>query len=665
MSLVPKPFHELLKMHFIIPPYQRGYRWESRQVEELLDDLLDFVKSMKSKRNRNNEGREPYYCLQPIAVVSHPKNVDTYFVVDGQQRLTTIYILMHYLSKNSDYEYPVYEFSLPSRDIQNEYLAKLEFMEDDKKYIDNIDNFYVKKAYSTIVAWFSRDGHDRYKGKIRDIFAMVPDDDEEQNDVRVIWYEISGKEAHRAFRELNYGKIPLTSTELVKALLLQERNINSSGHYSRGASYRRALEWDSMEHALQNPYLWSMLAEANDGTLSHMELVLDFVADRLNNEMTDENGNRPVERKESKNSRDDFNYQVINEYLRRNDNSSDTVEDVWKRIQIIFNLVSNWYSNRHWYHLIGLCRILQVGKQRKRRDFVEYIYKMSVDENGTPIDRPQFTGRLEKEVGRLVRLGKGITLESLRYDENNDAIIRVLKLLNVQEAINDNTEEKRFAFHLFEIFNVTSLEHIHPQNITSDIGFEDFRMWFERRSEDFYKLDDAELRALLQNDISNNPDSETMDMDWRIAEKKQEVEKAISVLKYLTSDKKIFSDDYNQNELDRNATILDRFFGDLAGIKPEDMHSIRNLAMVDKKTNSAMQNYLLDRKRSILMDRHDSCDVSNPKNLKGTYAPPATRKVFCKEYSRCSPGDMRLWRPEDRNNYFRVINDVYDYYTLK
>ena len=95
-------------------------------------------------------------------------------------------------------------------------------MEDDKKYIDNIDSFYVKKAYSTIVAWFSRDGHDRYKGKIRDIFAMVPDDDEEQNDVRVIWYEISGKEAHRAFRELNYGKIPLTSTELVKALLLRK-----------------------------------------------------------------------------------------------------------------------------------------------------------------------------------------------------------------------------------------------------------------------------------------------------------------------------------------------------------------------------------------------------------------------------------------------------------
>ena len=89
MSLVLKPFHELLEMHFIIPPYQRGYRWESRQVEELLDDLLDFVKSLKTKRNRNNEGHEPYYCLQPITVVRHPENADTYFVVDGQQRLTT------------------------------------------------------------------------------------------------------------------------------------------------------------------------------------------------------------------------------------------------------------------------------------------------------------------------------------------------------------------------------------------------------------------------------------------------------------------------------------------------------------------------------------------------------------------------------------------------
>ena len=71
-----KSIFDLLDKNYFIPSYQRGYRWESRQVEELLDDLLDFVKSLKSKRNRYNEGREPYCCLQPITVESHPKYVD-------------------------------------------------------------------------------------------------------------------------------------------------------------------------------------------------------------------------------------------------------------------------------------------------------------------------------------------------------------------------------------------------------------------------------------------------------------------------------------------------------------------------------------------------------------------------------------------------------------
>ena len=157
-------------------------------------------------------------------------------------------------------------------------------------------------------------------------------------------------------------------------------------------------------------------------------------------------------------------------------------------------------------------------------------------------------------------------------------------------------KKKRFAFHLFEIFNVTSLEHIHPQNITSDINYQDFRMWFERRSEDFKKLDDAELRTLLQNEATDGQNPDSMDLNSRVAVKRAEVEKAISVLKTLTSDKKNYFDDYNHNELERNARILDGFFGDLAGINQNEMHSIRNLALVDKETNSALQNYLLDRK---------------------------------------------------------------------
>ncbi len=95
------------------------------------------------------------------------------------------------------------------------------------------------------------------------------------------------------------------------------------------------------------------------------------------------------------------------------------------------------------------------------------------------------------------------------------------------------------------------------------------------------------------------------------------------------------------------------------------MHSIRNLALVDKETNSALQNYLLDRKRPFLWTAMTGVTFLIRLPQMVLYAPPSTRKVFCKEYSRCSPGDMRLWRPEDRNNYFRVIEEVYNYYTSK
>ena len=106
-------------------------------------------------------------------------------------------------------------------------------------------------------------------------------------------------------------------------------------------------------------------------------------------------------------------------------------------------------------------------------------------------------------------------------------------------------------------------------------------------------------------------------------------------------------------ELNEAVLVLDQFFGDLSGITESELHSISNLALVDQPTNSALQNYFLDRKRDILLNRHSHND---------TYALPATLKVFSKEYSRASPGDMRLWRKEDRGNYLKVIQDTYNYF---
>ena len=73
--------------NFFIPSYQRGYRWGEKQVNELLDDISSFSKNKKE---------EDFYCLQPIVV---NKDNDKYRVIDGQQRLTTIYIILKYFNE--------------------------------------------------------------------------------------------------------------------------------------------------------------------------------------------------------------------------------------------------------------------------------------------------------------------------------------------------------------------------------------------------------------------------------------------------------------------------------------------------------------------------------------------------------------------------------------
>ena len=69
---------------FYIPSYQRGYRWREQQVKDLLEDIMAFAKKVENKEEKGS------YYLQPI--VLQPQSSNRWDVIDGQQRLTTIYI---------------------------------------------------------------------------------------------------------------------------------------------------------------------------------------------------------------------------------------------------------------------------------------------------------------------------------------------------------------------------------------------------------------------------------------------------------------------------------------------------------------------------------------------------------------------------------------------
>ena len=77
-ELMLKSVYDLLDKNYFIPSYQRGYRWGKEEVEYLLEDIYEIPLGQK-------------YCLQPVVV----KNVNTvYELIDGQQRMTTLYLIM-------------------------------------------------------------------------------------------------------------------------------------------------------------------------------------------------------------------------------------------------------------------------------------------------------------------------------------------------------------------------------------------------------------------------------------------------------------------------------------------------------------------------------------------------------------------------------------------
>ncbi len=84
------------KYIFNIPPYQRPYAWTTEQTGELLDDLLYAM----GRIEQMNEA--PPYFLGSIVIIKKKKEDPSAEVIDGQQRLTTLTILLCVLREFSD-----------------------------------------------------------------------------------------------------------------------------------------------------------------------------------------------------------------------------------------------------------------------------------------------------------------------------------------------------------------------------------------------------------------------------------------------------------------------------------------------------------------------------------------------------------------------------------
>ncbi|WP_202975737.1 DUF262 domain-containing protein [Carnobacterium divergens] len=267
-SLELKTINELSEYRFMIPAYQRGYRWTSQEVRDLLNDVNEFI-----PKQIDESSEKTWYCLQPI-VLKLTDN-ENYEVIDGQQRLTTIFLILHYL--NQDFiekrREKLFELDYETRSDLKEFLLLLDSdSNSDMNENINIDYYHIVQAYLTIEKWFQNRGSNFNKDDFRSKFRF---------NTKIIWYECFEEDTISVFTRLNIGKISLSNAELIKALFLNSSNFEKNGNKIKHKQIEIASEWDRIEADFQDDRFWYFITgdkKANNR--------IEFIFDIMNTEYT-------------------------------------------------------------------------------------------------------------------------------------------------------------------------------------------------------------------------------------------------------------------------------------------------------------------------------------------------------------------------------------------
>lgn len=412
---------------FYIPSYQRGYRWGKDEVERLLNDIY----------SNGAKG----YCLQPIVV---RRNHEQYELIDGQQRLTTLYLIYLYMHNKIGvlFKPPKFSLTYETREKSEEFLKNIDL---DKKS-ENIDYWFICEAYQTISEWF--DSNDE------DLAILIPDMNRFLGkNVAVIWYEVDESEdAISLFTRLNIGKIPLTSAELVKAMFLS-RDINEQ--MDREKQEEISLQWDNIEKELHHESLWCFLTNMDAASYqTRIDLILDLIT-----------------KKSEKNSEKYYTFFAVDEMKK-----STSLSVIWNRIQHTFLILKDWYEDHELYHKIGyLIASNKMGYWiAPDKMNLQALYELSIDKT-----KREFKRCLDEAIKQSIKYEK--PYEELSYENSADYqnISRLLLLFNVESVRQIDEQAQRFPFDRYKEKASWSLEHIHAQQSKGMGRQEDWKKWLE------------------------------------------------------------------------------------------------------------------------------------------------------------------------------------------
>lgn len=640
---------ELFNMKFCIPSYQRGYRWRKSHVEILLKDLKLFIDE------KLKDSKEKFYSLQPLVVVKKTEengqkeyqvdisNAETYAdaeailhnawlrsrtwdVIDGQQRLTTLFLILKYLKPSFPELYTIsYETRAQSTDFLKNIGEKTE-----KDLLENIDFARMGEVYEAIKKWFQ--GNSDYESAFLGCICK---------NVRFIWYESQGERPIEVFTRLNIGNIKLTDAELIKALILNRDMFSERGEQLEFVRRKIASEWDEIERRLQDDAFWYYLKPPTDSP-TRIDFILDLALKVK--------GQEP----------DSGLFSVYESYFRESQDKIKARENIWESVLNIYRVLEDWFDNSELYHYTGYlmsvekCRVIDLvkkwnGKEKSgRKEFIDDYLKNKIRESLNDIAKSGGKNKYESCNDAKVFL-EGLL--DIRYKDARDKDLdvsqgesgkrpdktvcrpilllhNILTVLKIGKGEANNSKYKgqksfyKFPFNLYNNEN-WDVEHIASQTDNGLDRVSDQKEWLLSA---WPHITDTALRNEIKSFCKKNDSKNFIEL----------AEKCETLV--VGKDKK-------------NAIDLD-----------DDKNMIWNFVLLDAGTNRGYKNALFPVKRRTIMFKERGVKLKNPKfdeneevvfdevDAKSPFVPLCTKNVFLQYYTKQGASPL-FWSKDDAKSY--------------
>ena len=520
-----KNIKDILECKFYVPSYQRGYRWNKQQVIDLLEDIWEFSQ-------KNELKKDEFYCLQPIVVKKMDGLEEKWEVIDGQQRLTTIYIILTYIKQNIlPKAATTFSLEFETRKGSELFLKNI----DAERKDENIDYYHIFSALQNATEWFESKG-DETSVAIEVYNKLL-------NQTKFIWYQINDDvDPIDIFTRINLGKIPLTNSELIKALFLKKDNFGSESEREK-VHFKQleiANEWDQIEYSLQNDEFWYFICNGLEEYETRIEFIFNMMSREINNTFE-----APISEKHN----EFFSFLVFSKLFKEEEqrikeenlpHHKSPIDNLWLRIKKYFMTFEEWFNNRELYHLVGYLVTVDVKIDEIKKE-TETMTKSELIE--------YLNSRIRNSI-----LAKE-DIEEWDYNKDGKKIKNVLLLFNVISLVANEKSNLRFPFDRFKI-EKWDIEHIHAVNSEMPNDTKHRFDWLKAAQDE---IDDVTISDRIKEFIKND----------------------------LISDDNAFAALYDE--------ILTTY-GD-----NEDINDISNLTLLDAATNRTYKNAIFPIKRKIIL----------------------------------------------------------------